>query len=55
MDPIEVVGCEVSGAELALGRSLALAPSPFLCSASRGGSVCFLFFRKGKLPFSSYF
>ena len=52
VDPIEVLGCEVSGAELALGRSLAPGSLPASCAQPAEGSVCSLFFRKSKLPFS---
>lgn len=52
VDPIEVLGCEVSGVELALGRSLAPGSLPSSCAQPAEGSVCSLFLRKSKLPFS---
>lgn len=55
VDPIEVVGCEVSGAELALGRSLAPGSLPLPVLSEQRGLCVFSSLERASYRFPSYF
>lgn len=55
VDPIEVLGCEVSGAELALGRSLAPGSLPLPVLSQQRGLCVFSSLERASYRFPSYF